>query len=194
MVERKLPATIKPAMRGHSRLGRYHLSDPYFRFYFRFLDPLREDLEHDRERVFRFIQQGLNSFVGSTAFEEISRQWLLHQSNQGKLVVKFEQIGQHWSRKVQIDVVGINWDHKVLLLGECKWEKKPLSVKVVKQLLTDKTPLVLRDLKIDQSEWRIRYAFFSRNGFTPAAEKMAAKHKAHLVSLDQLVSEAPSIS
>lgn len=191
MVERQLPATINFAMRSHSRLGRYYLSDPYFRFYFRFLDPLREELEHDRERVFRFIQQGLNSFVGSTAFEEISRQWLLHQSNQGKLAVKFEQIGQHWSRKVQIDVVGINWDHKVLLLGECKWEKNPLSVKVVKQLLNDKTPLVLRDLKIDQSEWRICYAFFSRNGFTPAAEKMATKHKAHLVSLDQLVSEAP---
>jgi len=191
IVERRIPATVRPAKRRKSRLGRYHLSDPYFRFYFRFLDPLREDLSYDRERVFRYIQEGLNAFVGSTAFEELSRQWVQYQSNQGNLIIKFEQIGQHWSRNVQIDVVGINWDHKVLLLGECKWEKNPLSVNVVKQLINDKTPRILKDLDIDQSEWRVRYAFFSKKGFTDPAVKMAESFNADLVSLDQLVNEVP---
>ena len=191
LVERRIPATVKPAERNSSRMGRYHLSDPYFRFYFRFLDPLREDLAYDRERVFRYIQKGLNSFVGSTAFEELSRQWVLHQSKQGNMFVRFEQIGQHWSKNVQIDVVGINWDHKALLLGECKWENNPLSVRVVKQLIEEKTPRILKDLDIDQSEWRVRYAFFSKKGFTAPAVKMAESINAHLVSLDQLVNEVP---
>jgi len=191
IVDRRISATIKPSKRRQSRLGRYHLSDPYFRFYFRFLDPLREDLDYDRERVFRYIQEGLSSFVGATAFEEISRQWIRHQSNQGQLMVRFEQVGQHWSRKVQVDVVGIDWDHKVLLLGECKWENKPLSQNVVQGLLNHKTPLVLKDLAIDKSEWRIRYAFFSRGGFTDPAKKIAEQVGAHLISLDQLAVEVP---
>lgn len=191
IVDRRISATIKPSKRRQSRQGRYHLSDPYFRFYFRFLDPLREDLDYDRERVFRYIQEGLSSFVGGTAFEEISRQWVHFQSRQGKTIAKFEQVGQHWSRKVQVDVVGINWDHKVLLLGECKWENKPLSLTVVQNLINKKAPIVLKDLAIDKSEWRVRFAFFSKKGFTDPAEKTGKKHKAQLITLDQLVAEVP---
>lgn len=189
IVEKRLPATVKP--NEESRTGRYHLSDPYFRFYFRFLDPLREDLAYDRKRVFHYIQDGLNSYVGTTAFEELSRQWVYHQSRQGKMFEKFEQVGQYWSKTVQIDVVGINWKHKALLLGECKWEKNPLSVNVVKQLINEKTPRILKDLDIDQSEWRVRYAFFSKKGFTAPGVTMAESVNAYLVSLDQLVIEVP---
>jgi len=191
IVERRLPATIRPSKRRQSRQGRYHLSDPYFRFYFRFLDPLREDLDYDRERVFRYIQEGLRSYVGATAFEELSRQWVRYQSKHGHLIVNFDEVGQHWSRKVQIDVVGINWERKVLLLGECKWGKEPLSQPVVRGLLDKKTQQVLQDLSIEKSEWRIRYAFFSRAGFTAPAEKMAERVEARLVSLDELVSGLP---
>lgn len=34
LVERRLPVTQTKAARGRSKSGRYHLSDPYFRFYF----------------------------------------------------------------------------------------------------------------------------------------------------------------
>jgi hypothetical protein len=39
LVERRLPVTTPPAKRRRARSGRYHLSDPYFRFCFRFLAP-----------------------------------------------------------------------------------------------------------------------------------------------------------
>ena len=39
LVERRLPVTVTPARRRTARSGRYHLSDPYFRFYFRFIVP-----------------------------------------------------------------------------------------------------------------------------------------------------------
>jgi hypothetical protein len=41
-VERRLPVTIVPAKRRTARQGRYHLSDPFMRFYFRFIHPQRD--------------------------------------------------------------------------------------------------------------------------------------------------------
>jgi len=43
LVERRLPATIPPNKRPASRLGRYHLTDPFLRFYFRFVARNRSD-------------------------------------------------------------------------------------------------------------------------------------------------------
>lgn len=40
----QLPATLTVAQQRKSRQGRYHLSDPYLRFYFRFLAPHLDDL------------------------------------------------------------------------------------------------------------------------------------------------------
>ena len=41
LVERRLPVTVPPAQRRRARQGRYHLSNPYFRFYFRLIVPSR---------------------------------------------------------------------------------------------------------------------------------------------------------
>ena len=40
LVERRLPATLTPAEQPRSRMGRYHLSDSFLRFYFRFPVPV----------------------------------------------------------------------------------------------------------------------------------------------------------
>jgi len=39
LVERRIPATVSLKQRRTSRLSRYYLSDPYLRFYYRFIDP-----------------------------------------------------------------------------------------------------------------------------------------------------------
>jgi AAA+ ATPase superfamily predicted ATPase len=46
LVERRLPATVPPAEQQRSRQGRYHLSVPFFRFYFRFIAPVQDDLNY----------------------------------------------------------------------------------------------------------------------------------------------------
>ncbi len=51
MVERRLPATMPPARRRRSRQGRYHLRDPFFRFYFRFIAPFHDYLPYDMDRA-----------------------------------------------------------------------------------------------------------------------------------------------
>src|SRR5689334_18708314 len=36
LIERRLPATVPQMQQHRSRMGRYHLSDPFLRFHFRF--------------------------------------------------------------------------------------------------------------------------------------------------------------
>ncbi len=186
LVERRLPATIQPAKRRQSRRGRYHLADPYFRFYFRFLAPQQEALEYDRERVLEYIREGLRAFIGQTGFEELSQQWVREGGRTGRLPFKPEIVGWHWGHEVQIDVIGINWQTKDLLVGECKWTGDSLNRKTVRDLIESKAPQVLRDLSISEDEWALHYTFFSRNGFTEAAEQTAKESDAMLISLETL--------
>lgn len=71
LVERRLPVTVPPARRRLARSGRYHLCDPYFRFYFRFIAPQQDELVYRPESVLPHIRENLRAFVGMTAFEEL---------------------------------------------------------------------------------------------------------------------------
>lgn len=185
-VERRLPATVPSTKRRTSRRGRYHLSDPYFRFYFRFMAPFHEDLPFDSMPVLNKVRQELRAFIGQTTFEELARQWVQIRGRQGKLSFTPERIGSHWDKTVQVDVVAINWhDHKILL-GECKWGERAVGKSVISELVESKTPKVLKSLPKDGEGWKVEYAFFARAGFTSSAEEAGRAVQAYLVDLEQL--------
>jgi AAA+ ATPase superfamily predicted ATPase len=186
LVERRLPATI-PINRVHkSRLGRYHLSDPYFRFYFRFLAPFHDTLTYDPDRVLAQVREGLRAFVGQTAFEELSREWLIHQGRAGQLPFEFEAIGSHWGASVQVDVVAINWHEKQILLGECKWGLDRVDRQVVRELIEQKTPKVRSALPNGGEDWRVHYAVFARSGITQAAQNEMQRYGGQLIDLKMI--------
>ena len=190
MVERRLPATIPPAKRRHSRQGRYHLQDPFFRFYFRFIAPFYDYLPFDAEKLLDKIRQELRGFIGQTTFEELAQQWVIQQGKAGNLSFAPDIVGAHWSRRVQVDVVAINWSERQILLGECKWGHETVSRQVVRELIERKTPLVARDLPDEGEGWRVRYAFFSRAGFTEAAlAELAAANEGLAVDLPTLATQ-----
>jgi AAA+ ATPase superfamily predicted ATPase len=186
LVERRLPVTVPPAQRRRARQGRYHLSDPYFRFYFRFIAPQQDELSYRPERVLPVIHEGLRAFVGQTAFEELSCQWVAWQGRSGRLPFEPERVGSHWSRQVQIDVVALNWRQKAILLGECKWGVDTIGLDVIRDLIEEKAPRVLKDLPDSGEGWDVHYAFFARTGFTDAAHTAARAHNAWLVDLATL--------
>jgi AAA+ ATPase superfamily predicted ATPase len=175
LVERRLPAAQPPRQRRVSKSGRYHLADPYFRFYFRFIAPFHDYLPFDTERVLVRIRQDLRAFVGGTAFEEMSRQWVGEQGAAGRLPFRPEIVGAHWSRKLQADVVAVNWSNRQLLLGECKWGDDRVDRQTVRELIEGKGQLLRHELE-DGNQWQFHYALFSRGGLTPAA---AAELRAH---------------
>jgi AAA+ ATPase superfamily predicted ATPase len=107
-VERRLPVTIPSAKQRISRQGRYHLSDSFLRFYFRFLHPHRDVLSYAPERILPVLERDLSAFVEQTACPELARQWVRVCGHQGGLPFVPEVIGSHWSRSVQAPVVAIN--------------------------------------------------------------------------------------
>ncbi|NJN17518.1 MAG: hypothetical protein HC822_15230 [Oscillochloris sp.] len=186
MVERRLPVTIPQSEQRISRKGRYHLCDAYFRFYFRFLAPHHDRLAFAPQTVLQQIQSGLRAFVGQTAFEELSRRWVMEQAQAGGLGFVPSVVGSHWSRSVQVDVVAINWQHREILLGECKWGADAVDRQVVRELIEQKTPRVLRDLPNGGADWTVRYAYFARTGFTNEARNEATRHNALLIDAASL--------
>ncbi|MBN1887816.1 MAG: ATP-binding protein [Thermoflexales bacterium] len=189
LVERRLPVTVPPAQRRRARSGRYHLSDPYFRFYFHFIAPHHEEIAYRPEHVLPHIREGLRAFVGMTAFEDLSRQWIVEQGRAGNLPFKLEDlqsVGSHWSRGVQVDVVAINWAERAILLGECKWGTDAVARDIVRELIESKTPKVLKQLPAEGKGWQVHYAFFARAGFTDAARVQAQAAGALLVDLETL--------
>ena len=146
LVERRLPATIPMGERRKSRSGRYHLSDPYFRFFFRFLAPFHDTLTFEPDRVLAQVKEGLRAFVGATAFEELCRNWATLQGRGGRLGFDPDIVGSHWSAAVQVDVVAIQWQERQILLGECKWGAEGIDRQIARELLERKIPKVLQSL------------------------------------------------
>lgn len=183
-VERRLPVTLTTAQRRRSKQGRYHLCDPYFRFYFRFVGPHQESLLSP-EQTLEHIKRELRPFVG-VAFEVLAQHWVAQQARSGDLPFVPEAVGAHWDRQVQVDVVAVRWEDKHILLAECKWRVQPIGRKVVRELIEAKTPKVLASLPDGGEGWTVHYAFFTRTGFTEAARSLAQEHEALLIDLDRL--------
>ncbi|HKI53040.1 MAG TPA: ATP-binding protein [Anaerolineales bacterium] len=186
LVERRLPATIPIRGLRKSRMGRYHLSDPYFRFYFRFLAPFHDILTFDPERVLAQVKDGLRAFVGQTAFEQLSREWVIGQGRKGQLPFEPEVVGSHWSASVQVDVVAINWHEKQILLGECKWGLDGINRQIVRELIEQKMPKVMAGLPDGGTDWRVQYAIFSRGGITQAAFAELRKYSGISIDVEML--------
>jgi uncharacterized protein len=189
LVERRLPATLTTAQQRKSKQGRYHLSDPFFRFYFRFLFPHLSKLMSPEETA-AHIKSELRAFVG-LAFEKLAQQWVAVQARAGNLPFAPEAVGSHWSRRVQVDVVAINHQSKEILLGECKWGAEAVNRQVVRELIEQKGPKVRQELPRGE-DWAFHYAVFARAGFTEAA---AAELRARqglvvdLPALDEVLSD-----
>ncbi len=193
LVERRLPATVPPNQVLRSRQGRYHLRDPFLRFYFRFLASRAADLAYQPERIVPVLQQDLRAFVGQTSWEELARTWVARMALQGELGMAVEHVGSHWSRTVQVDVVGVDWRTRSVLIGECKWGTDAVDRTIVWDLIERKTPLLLRDLPNQGEGWDVHYALFTRAGVTPAAAAFLREHQALLVDLNRLYTDLAEV-
>lgn len=194
LVERRIPATVPLEQRRTSRLSRYYLSDPYLRFYYRFIDPNLHLIEQGLvARLWQTMEGHFRAFVALT-FEELCRAWTLAQAQEDRLPFAPDVVGSHWSADVQVDVVAIAWREKRVLLGECKWGMEDIGRSAVRELVEEKTPRVLAALSdggygkpsYSGEGWAVHYAFFARTGFTEAARAEAAQHQAILTDLATL--------
>jgi len=161
-VERRVPVT-EP---GPSRAGRYHITDPYLRFYFRFLADRQDQLALGAQDIaLAEINRHMIDFIGRYTWEELCREWLLRAGALGALPMMSDHVGSAWNSKAQVDVVGINSMEKTLILGECKWTLSSNERKVMAELVEERAAKIIPA----RGNWRVYFLGFSRSGWTSGA-------------------------
>ncbi|HFD40853.1 MAG TPA: ATP-binding protein [Anaerolineae bacterium] len=173
LVERHVPVTERHPHK--SRKGLYRISDPYFRFWFRFVHPQRSALEEGRAQAVleQQILPVLDHFTSLT-FEEICRQHVWRMA----LPFVPQRVGAWWDRHTEIDVAAVGKAEDALLVGECKWSARPVGANILDDLKRKAARL------LGQGTWsQVIYALFSRSGFTPAMKALAEAEAVHLVDL-----------
>ncbi|MFQ5857557.1 MAG: ATP-binding protein, partial [Anaerolineae bacterium] len=94
LVERRVPATERQPEK--SRKGRYLLRDNFLRFWFRFVLPFQEFLDLGRtDRARKTVEDQLPAFV-ARAFEDLCREWVLVEGDEGRLPFYPERVGAWW--------------------------------------------------------------------------------------------------
>ena len=168
-VERRVPVTQSE----RSRQGRYHIIDPYLRFYYRFLINRQAQLALGiQDQALEEIKRHLRDFIGAYTWEELCREWVLRASAKGELPVSVDQVGSVWTQTAQVDVVGINAMEKTLVLGECKWGPQLIGRNVLVDLVNKSAEIVPK-----QGQWRILYVGFARAGWSEPAHQYAQELK-----------------
>lgn len=129
------------------------------------------------------MRSELDAYVGATAFEALARAYLKSKP----LPFEPEQIGSHWGRTAQADVVAVSHASQDILIGECKWTREKVGVEAVRKLMDHTAPAVLGDLTDNGRDWMLQLAFFSRSGFTHGAQQALDRAGATAVDLAGLV-------
>jgi len=157
-VERRRSLTAPP----NSRQGRYHLTDPFLRFYFRFISPYRSQIAAGVQTpLIAELRRHLLDFIGAYTWEEIARLWTLHAGARDALPFQPLEVGAAWTRTAQVDVVGVNPREGTLILGECKWSPEPVKAEVLRKLVSRTEAVLPREKR-----WRVHFVVFARGGWT----------------------------
>ena len=119
VIERRVPVT---ATRAEQKNGRYHISDPLLRFWFRYIFRNQSLIEMgETERLTSKIMQDLPTLQGH-AFETLTRALLTARNDCSIVPFRFDKIGGYWNRtgSVEIDIVALDDAGGNILFGECK--------------------------------------------------------------------------
>jgi AAA+ ATPase superfamily predicted ATPase len=189
IVERELPVTAAPGAVGY----RYRLADGFFRFWFRFVRPFRDELEAGMSADDLWqaeVSPALADHIAPT-FEQLCRRWV--RANMG---LSASRVGSWWGPALnrlrragereseEIDVVGTRRG-KVSLVGECKWTVKPLSVRILQELDEYKLPALRQSGAKLHTDPTI--VLFARSGFAKGLRETAAdREDLRLVELEEL--------
>ncbi len=132
LVHREVPVTESRPER--SRKGLYRLSDPFLRFWFRYVYPNRSALEAGaaREVIEAVVLPDLDTFMGQP-YEEICRQHLIAEGPQ-VLGWRPVRVGRYWDARTEIDLIAVDAAGERAAFVECKWGRNVDVARVVRRL------------------------------------------------------------
>lgn len=102
--------------------SRYVITDPFFDFWFRFVNPNKTTLELGlEEKVWSNIKEDFNAYLGKV-FEEISKEYIVSEIKSGKIEIDADVFGR-WQYEEEIDFVVYSSREKRGILFEAKWKE-----------------------------------------------------------------------
>lgn len=165
-VERRVPVTEASK---RSRRGHYYITDPYLRFYYRFLSANQMQLAlWSPQQVVEYVESNLAPFIEKSTWPELCRDWLLAAGAFEERIPQLEHIGGTWTGKHHVEVAGINRQHNILALGISCWQNEPVDHQPLHQLLNKTASVVPK-----QDQWKIYYFGFASQGWTASAQALA---------------------
>ena len=153
LVERHIPVTESATA---SKRGRYRISAPLFRFWFRFVYGNQDQLRILGEKAYEeLVASELADYV-SPLFERLCQRMLPTLVDR-----QFRDVGQWWFKEYELDVLGLTTDG--LVAGECKFTSDPVGEGVLANLERTAT-----EVQWSQAPpgGKCLYVLFSRSGYT----------------------------
>ena len=178
IIERSVPFGEKPHV---SRKGLWHIRDPFFAYWFQFVNPNVQAIENGMTET--VVRQATDSAVFSTyvgqQFEDICQQWLFHRYEE--LPFMPTRFGKWWGtdpvkrEQADVDIVMDNEAERRLLLGECKWRNHANETETI-DTLKDRRRLIKGDYE------SCDYYLFTKHPVSEATRaKAAADPSLHVV-------------
>lgn len=85
----------------------------------------------------------------------------------GTLPFDYERLGRYWDKNIEIDIMAFDGEEKNVLLGEIKWQKKPVGIRTLGELREKAKKLNVL------SDFRNYLLLISKSGFTRSLQEMA---------------------
>jgi uncharacterized protein len=162
LIERRIPVTENRS----SHSGRYHITEPYLRFYFRFLLERQRLLAFGaQEQAMDEVMSRLPGFIASYTWTEICREWLTRAVEAGELPFQPHVTGGAWNADIHVDVAAVDSAQRILILGDCWWTETPIDYSQINELVHEKTAKIVPH----DGEWKVFFLGFSRAGWTQEA-------------------------
>ena len=163
-VERRAPITENAE---DSRRGRYFITDPYLRFYYRFVGTYQSMVAlGEQGQMMETIEQNLPQFIQDNTWQDMCREWTLRASARGHIPLEIEKVESAWTRTFTFDVVGIHWSKRQMVVGNCYWRDDPMDLSAISELISRTSSLLP-----DEGEWTIYYVGFASSGWTATAHE-----------------------
>lgn len=166
---------------GKERLGRYKITDNFFRFWYKFVFENQSALNMGaRDQILKLIKNELNAYIGKI-FEDIIKEMLILYNGKeiNGYMVSFENIGSWWDRNNnEVDILAYNSREKTFLLGEVKWTSEKMDVNIVEELA--------RKSKLVGLSGSYKLLFISKSGFTERAVRRMNEMNAIYLNLNDV--------
>jgi hypothetical protein len=114
-------------------------------------------------------------------FEAISRDWVRMASAAGGLSKRAGRVGTWWTPDHQLDVVGLDEESRVAILGEAKWYVQPFDYQELERYLGHVR--ALGSLPRPDA----LHLLFARAGFTDDVQRWAVASNARLLTPETML-------